>query len=73
MELIYWPRVIAATRLWIQAKLQPFFLNLGTANGAKVGLKLRLCSTVDITWLLSVGREMHAHAQSAAMLFKTSP
>ena len=49
------------------------FFNLGTANGAKVGLKLRLCSTVDITWLLSVGRDMHAHTQSAAMLFKTSP
>ena len=49
------------------------FFDLATASGAKVGLKLRLCPTVDITWLLSVGSEMHAHTQSAAMLFRTSP
>ena len=55
MQLNYWPCVIVtrikysqlATRLWVQVQLQPniFFIsvfNLGIANGAKVGLKLRL-------------------------------
>ena len=48
----YWRCVQLATRLWVRIQVQPIFLH---ANGAKVGLKLRLILGDESETLIMAG------------------